>query len=166
MKKNKYAYRWKRRKLGLCDCGRKPLKERRLCSVCRKANDLRRQGYLKEGHCYCSRPIDVLGFKKCSICRKQTNKRNRVIKLEVIKAYGGKCQCPGGCTVVNPDWLSMDHIKGGGIAHRKRLKVIGLDFYRWLKKNKFPKRGFRLLCYNCNLSRGHLGQCPHERGEK
>jgi hypothetical protein len=99
------------------------------------------------------------------MCRSQTNKRNRELKLEVIKEYGGKCKCPGNCSVTNPNWLSMDHIYGGGIRHRKELKVIGLDFYRWLKKKKFPKKNFRLLCYNCNLSRGHLGFCPHERGE-
>ncbi|MDA4129163.1 MAG: hypothetical protein OK457_00175 [Thaumarchaeota archaeon] len=161
-KKNEYKYRYNRRKLGLCDCGRKPLKNLRLCKVCREANALRRKEYLKKGLCYCSRPIDVQGFKKCSICRKQTNIKNRQIKLEVVKEYGGKCQCPGGCDVTNPDWLSMDHINGGGVAHRKELKVIGLDFYRWLKKHKFPKKNFRLLCYNCNLSRGHLGRCPHE----
>jgi hypothetical protein len=83
--------------------------------------------------------------------------------MEVIKEYGGKCKCPGGCPVTEPDWLSVDHVFGGGVAHRKELKLIGLDFYRWLKKQGFPKKRFRLLCYNCNLSRGHLGKCPHER---
>lgn len=124
-----------------------------------------RARYKREGRCSCSREVDVKGFKKCSICRAQVNKKNRQIKFEVIAAYGGKCACPGGCSVTEPDWLSMDHIFGGGVAHRKRLKVIGLDFYRWLKKQGFPKDKFRLLCYNCNLSRGHLGQCPHERGK-
>lgn len=158
--------RQRHKKNGLCGCGRKPKKGFKTCRYCRGRDNCKRKAYLKEGRCICSREIDDPKFKKCSICRSQTNKRNRVIKLEIIKAYGGKCQCPGGCDVVNPDWLSMDHIKGGGIKHRRELKVIGLDFYRWLKKSNFPKRGFRLLCYNCNLSRGHLGQCPHERGVK
>jgi len=121
-----------------------------------------RARYRREGRCICSRKIDVRGFKKCSICRVQTNKKNRIIKLEVIKAYGGKCTCPGGCLITEPDWLTIDHTFGGGVAHRKQLKVIGMDFYRWLKKQGFPKKKFRLLCYNCNLSRGHLGKCPHE----
>lgn len=159
---SKYPWREKRREKGLCDCGRKPKFGRKTCRVCRAQSNKQRRRYRREGRCICSREIDVGGFKKCSICRSQTNKRNRKIKLEVIKEYGGRCQCPGGCDVTEPDWLSMDHIKGGGVAHRKQLKVIGLDFYRWLKKKRFPKRNFRLLCYNCNLSRGHKGRCPHE----
>ena len=149
-------------KLGLCNCGRRLNSNFKTCKVCRKRVRNQRKKYLKLGRCICSRIIDVIGFKKCSICRSQTNRKNRAIKLEVISAYGGRCRCPGGCDVTNPDWLSMDHIKGGGVAHRRELKVIGLDFYRWLKKQGFPKKGFRLLCYNCNLSRGHLGRCPHE----
>lgn len=150
------------RESGLCNCGRKPKKGLKTCRVCRKQSDNQRRGYFKKGLCVCSRKIDVAGFKKCSVCRSQCNKRNRAIKLEVIQEYGGRCQCPGGCDVTEPDWLSIDHIKGGGVKHRKELKAIGLDFYRWLKKMGFPKKEFRLLCYNCNLSRGHRGRCPHE----
>ncbi len=86
------------------------------------------------------------------------------MKLDVIKAYGGKCKCPGGCSVTEIDWLTIDHIDGGGIRHRKELKMLGQSFYRWLRDHGFPKKEFRLLCYNCNMSRGHLGKCPHERG--
>jgi len=149
---------------GLCGCGRKPKRSLKTCSVCRETNDKKRANYRKQGLCICSRPINVKGFKKCSICRSRTNAKNRAIKLEVIAAYGSKCDCPGGCDIAEPDWLSVDHIEGSGVQHRKQLKVIGLDFYRWLKKKGFPKKKFRLLCYNCNLSRGHKGMCPHERG--
>jgi hypothetical protein len=150
------------KKAGLCGCGREPKPGLKTCKVCRERNDKKRQKYIKKGLCYCSKPIDVPGFKRCLKCRKAISAKNREIKIEVIKEYGGKCQCPGGCDVTEPDWLSMDHIFGGGVAHRKELKLIGLDFYRWLKKKGFPKKGFRLLCYNCNLSRGHKGRCPHE----
>ena len=121
------------KKAGLCGCGRKPKRGLKTCQTCRQRDDKKRQEYIKAGKCVCSREIDVLGFKKCSICRSQTNKKNRIIKLEVIEAYGGRCACPGGCDVTEPDWLSMDHVFGGGVKHRKQLKVIGLDFYRWLK---------------------------------
>jgi hypothetical protein len=91
------------------------------------------------------------------------NAVNRKLKEEVIAAYGGKCMCPGGCDVIEIDWLSIDHVHGGGVQHRRNLKLIGRDFYRWLKDHGFPKKQFRAMCYNCNLSRGHLGKCPHER---
>ena len=41
----------------------------------------------------------------------------------------------------------------------------GLQFYRWLKKNKYPK-AFRVLCHNCNVSYGLYGYCPHTSPSK
>jgi hypothetical protein len=57
------------------------------------------------------------------------------------------------------EFLSIDHVDGGGYQHRKQLKDDGL--YRWLKRNKYPT-GFQVLCMNCNVAKGHFGQCPHE----
>ena len=145
---DKSKYRVANKKNGLCGCGREPKLGLKTCQVCRDFNDQKRVRYRKEGRCICSREVDDRNFKKCSICRSRANAKNRAIKLEVIKEYGGRCMCPGGCDVTEPDWLSMDHVKGGGVKHRQQLKVIGLDFYRWLKKKGFPKKGFRLLCYN------------------
>ena len=45
------------------------------------------------------------------------------------------------------DVLTIDHIKGGGTKHRKKIK--GEKITVWLKKNNFPK-GFQTLCFNCN----------------
>ena len=158
--------RRRNRKKKLCGCGRKPRSGLKTCKVCREQNRKKRYEYKRKGLCYCSKPIDVYGFKRCSKCRAVVNASNRKLKLELIAAYGGKCQCPGGCDIVEPDWLSVDHKKGGGVQHRRQLKLIGRDFYRWLKDRGFPKKDFRIMCYNCNLSRGHLGLCPHERGIK
>lgn len=80
------------------------------------------------------------------------------VKFAVIEAYGGKCMC---CGEPNWEFLSMDHIGGGGNLHRKKTGLKGVDFYRWLRRNKFPKTDYQLLCYNCNLSLGFLGYCPH-----
>jgi hypothetical protein len=33
--------------------------------------------------------------------------------------------------------LSIDHIKGGGSQHRKKIGS-GCSFYYWLKRNRFP----------------------------
>lgn len=156
----------KRRKSNLCACGQDNRPGFKTCEHCKKRNSKQRADYLASGRCYCSRKCDVPGSPRCSVCRQQSRLINRRLKLEVITAYGGKCACPGGCSITNPDWLSVDHIKGGGVQQRRKLRLIGMDFYRWLKKHKFPKEDYRLLCYNCNLSRGHLGRCPHEVGEK
>lgn len=83
------------------------------------------------------------------------------IKLEMIKAYGGKCEC---CGEKNPEFLSIDHIDGGGNQHRKKIKG-GCNFYYMLKKYNWPKDKYRLLCLNCNCSYGYYGYCPHQKIE-
>lgn len=72
-------------------------------------------------------------------------KRKGYIKLkkEIVSAYGGCCVL---CKEKEWKFLSIDHINGGGCKH---IKEVG-DFYYWLKRNNFPKDGFRLLCFNCN----------------
>jgi hypothetical protein len=32
-----------------------------------------------------------------------------------------------------------------------------------LKRRGYPQEGYTILCFNCNLSRGFFGYCPHER---
>lgn len=46
-------------------------------------------------------------------------------------------------------------------AHLNRC-FGGHKFYVHLKKIGFPKDRYRLLCYNCNMSRGRYGYCPHQ----
>lgn len=86
-------------------------------------------------------------------------KRRRKLREEVLLAYspdGPKYAC---CGIAVFEFLVMDHIDGGGNRH---IKEIGCEIYSWLKKNGFPA-GFRVLCDNCNSSRGRYGYCPHER---
>jgi hypothetical protein len=90
----------------------------------------------------------------------------RNLKVEVLSHYSNGspyCEC---CKEKHIEFLSIDHINGGG---RKHLREIGLEsggwrFYQWLKKNSYPQ-GFRVLCYNCNQALGHLGYCPHKKSE-
>jgi hypothetical protein len=93
--------------------------------------------------------------------REHARRWGRKLKAEVIAAYGGKCVC---CGITEFAFLTIDHIHGGGEAHRRKVGM-GKNFYRWLKRNGFPQEEFRLLCFNCNCARGHLGYCPHERKE-
>jgi len=80
------------------------------------------------------------------------------VRKECLDAYGGICAC---CGEKNLEFLTIDHIDGGGHQHRLRVG-IGNHFYEWLKRNNFPS-GYRVLCYNCNCSLGHYGYCPHEK---
>jgi hypothetical protein len=57
--------------------------------------------------------------------------------------------------------LSIDHVNGGGTEQR-RTGMKGSIFYRWLKKEGYP-RGYQVLCHNCNQAKGFYGECPHQR---
>ncbi len=82
------------------------------------------------------------------------------LKLETFNAYGGPiCVC---CGEEHIEFLSIDHINGRKDEPKDERKKSGNNLYRWLKNNDYPT-GFRVLCMNCNFSRGHAGYCPHER---
>ena len=76
------------------------------------------------------------------------------LRQQVLQAYGGKCAC---CNEAAHQFLTIDHIDGGGRQHRKQVH----NFYRWLRMNNFLP-GFQVLCYNCNCCKGAYGSCVHE----
>ena len=88
------------------------------------------------------------------------NKRHgrQLAKIAVFEAYGGAvCAC---CGEKHLEFLSIDHINGGGTEHRRNIWK-GSGFYSWLKQQGYPL-GFRVLCFNCNLALGFFGYCPHQ----
>lgn len=168
--------RTKWRAKGLCvDCGKPPLNpgSRRCRKHATTENERRKERHhrkLKKGICpNCTNALEP-GFKKCLSClnkmRAKATSRNlvtarwrRALHLEVIQAYGGACEC---CGEKEPLFLEIDHIHGGGSAHRKTVKG-GTGMYSWLKKQGFPKGEYRLLCGNCNYGRfRNKGTCPHQ----
>lgn len=100
----------------------------------------------------------------CRRCRDEENARSRLERLDLrnaaLQAYGNECYC---CGERRKEFLGIDHVKGGGTKHRAKLRLAGAQFYRWLKKKKYPKKKFRVACHNCNLSVGFYGYCPHKR---
>ena len=80
--------------------------------------------------------------------------RNQQLRLNAFSSYGAQCSC---CFEYRYEFLTIDHIEGGGSEHRKKVHNI----YEWLRANGYPK-GFRTLCYNCNGSLGLYGTCPHK----
>ncbi len=78
-------------------------------------------------------------------------------KRLVFEHYGEVCAC---CGESIKEFLTIDHINGGGTKHRKK---DGRKICVWLFKNNFPK-GFQTLCFNCNWGK-HIngGICPHKQ---
>jgi len=108
--------------------------------------------------------------KTRAICKESPTVKARAYELHrvrfqkakdaVFAAYGGYvCACCGEDT---PEFMTLDHIDGGGIAHR-RVLGRGYSFYVRLAEQGFPP-GLRVLCYNCNCGR-RTGACPHELGK-
>ena len=109
----------------------------------------------------CGAPCGRL--KYCSSdCRPGSREYRQRIRDEFYQAYGGKCQCPGGCDVTEPRFMSLDHIGGGGDRHRKLTGKSGWQMYQMLRELGWPTDKYRMLCLNCNLSAGFYGRCPHE----
>jgi len=92
----------------------------------------------------------------------RSRKKRFVLKLEVLSHYSEQGEAICACCGENEiEFLSIDHINGGGLKERKKIGRSGWSFYLWLKSNNFPE-GYRVLCHNCNQSYGQFGYCPHE----
>ena len=138
----------------------------------------RRKRLNAEGLCgRCGGARDVPSRKECSRCRKKLARLYRdryqgkriashrvaqqALKREVFSKYGGAhCAC---CPESHMEFLSVDHIDGNGAAHRRAAFGHNSgNLYQLLKREGYPP-GYRVLCMNCNWSRGRYGYCPHEK---
>ena len=95
--------------------------------------------------------------------RETWNARNKRyidgLRDKAFTAYGGyECSC---CGELHREFLTIDHVGGGGAAHRREIGRAPYALFLWMKRNGYPD-GFRVLCMNCNFSLGIHGYCPHE----
>lgn len=95
--------------------------------------------------------------------REKRLKRNREYRAEirdkVFAAYGRKCAC---CGETRWQFLAIDHVNGGGSAHRRQQGLsTPTQLRKLIIKQGFPKT-YQLLCHNCNMAKGFYGRCPHE----
>lgn len=113
---------------------------------------------------HCGQHAPVATEILCLDCKEKNQQRGlenrQKNKMTIISHYGGQCSC---CGEIRMEFLTIDHIDGGGHKHRSLLKERGTTFYRWVIKNKFPS-GFQVLCLNCNMGRYlNGGICPHQQ---
>lgn len=96
--------------------------------------------------------------------RRSIESRQRA-RMQVLSHYSNgllKCSCAN-CVETIVEFLTLDHIEGGGAKHKKSIGGSAA-IWGWLIRNGYPE-GFRVLCMNCNFSLGRVGYCPHDRGE-
>ena len=95
----------------------------------------------------CNMSSGLYGYCPHKIQTEWNINRGRKLKSDMIKAYGGKCVL---CGETHSEFLTIDHINGGGTEHKRSLGIT--DIYPWLRRQGWPKNGYRLLCANCNCS--------------
>lgn len=154
------------RSKGLCRCGANPVHGRISCQACNASSKIKSEKRKQRGVCKTCASPSLPGLTYCEVHQRRMRERMKKQSAEyrslVFDHYGRKCECCGETII---EFLTIDHVDGGGTKHRKTLGgKSGTWFYRWLVKQGFPK-GYRTLCYNCNCGRHHRGDgvCPHER---
>ena len=138
------------------------------CNTSKNINQFSRNGKYRHSRCKsCSKIYaHVYQEKNKERLRIYHRDKGRDLRRLVLQKYGDKCVC---CNESTPEFLSIDHINGGGNKHRQSLGKNGTkggSFYLWLRRNNFPKEGFQLLCHNCNFAKGHYSMCPHARSSE
>lgn len=155
----------------LCRGGCGKLSKYAYCSACKKKRERESnlEGYLarkqrardekfKRGLCMYCNVRRRKSKRYCEACLQklaaQMQRDRQKIRSETIRHYGGICEC---CGEDRLEFLTLDHVNGGGNAHRRALKASGTNLYRKLKNLGWPA-GFRVLCWNCNCAIGLYSQ--------
>jgi hypothetical protein len=82
------------------------------------------------------------------------------LRHAIIVALGGECsRCH---KVRDPALLNVDHVHGGGNAHRRHVGTSGPKYYKALLR-LIRARALRLLCANCDKKVEYL---KRTRGRK
>lgn len=84
---------------------------------------------------------DKINEKTCECHRKRRTKN----RLKVIEHYSNGTMKCAKCDWSDVRALTIDHINGGGLRHRREIGTSHLS--DWLVKNNFPD-GFQVLCMN------------------
>lgn len=84
--------------------------------------------------------------------------KDRADKRKAVELYGNVCVC---CGITGLEFLTFDHVGGWGAEHRS-ADSSATSIVKWIRRRGWvidPR--LRLLCWNCNCSRGIFGFCPH-----
>ena len=153
-------YEKTRKKNGFCPrCGGQ--RSNKSFSYCEACREYKRDYYKRNRTKELTRRRKEYESDRAKYAAQAVKQRVRRRRL-VFDAYGGsKCSC---CGEKEELFLSIDHIEGGGVQHRKSIGAgSSTSLYNWLIKNRFPD-GFQVLCMNCNHGKfRNGGVCPHKQ---
>jgi hypothetical protein len=88
----------------------------------------------KNGHALTAAVVVYWGSRRphCRTCQNLASLAyHRRLREEAIHHYGGACAC---CGETELAFLAIDHIEGGGQAHRQAIGWGGSNLYGWLHR--------------------------------
>jgi hypothetical protein len=122
-----------------------------------------REQVIAAGLCAWCRGPKERGIQMCNSCAQKTTTARMAFKErcreKVFAHYGERCAC---CGETERAFLVVDHIGGGGHAHRQAESYASANIYGYLVKTGLPP-DFRILCSNCNHATKDGKPCPHQR---
>lgn len=136
----------------------------RVCPICR---DKMRETHRKQtdnGLCsHCRKELSRDGKKLCIACAENGVIQAQYNKSIMLKEYGSICICCGEEDIRS---LTIDHINNDDMDERRAVdggRNKSFSIYNHLKKLGWPKDGYQILCYNCNMGKANnKGTCPHK----
>ena len=81
-------------------------------------------------------------------------KWSKIWRAKVVAHYSNNTNKCMKCGISVAEFLTIDHINGGGREHRKQHRG---QICRWLISHNFPS-GYQILCFNCNCVKGFFGE--------
>lgn len=146
------------------------------CKRCKKTKEASRRGLDSEAHNQRKRELRAANVEKVRAQAKAHREHNRPqilqknrgyylanaasfkeaarayqlqTKVEVLSHYSsGSPRCRA-CGESDLRFLALDHLNGGGKAHKREIGGSGGYVYLWARKNGYPPI-FQVLCHNCN----------------
>jgi len=162
------AARSKAKAANLCvNCRTRSLVSKALCKICLEKSAVRNQktavANAENRRCGdCKGPRDS-NRQLCANCakirRKQSKARCRILRAQVLNAFGRVCNC---CGEPEERFLTLDHVNNDGFKERDKRSTDKI-----YQRSLLPEyQGeYQILCWNCNMGKAHNnGICPHVRG--
>jgi hypothetical protein len=102
-------------------------------------------------------------YKHQDVLMEKAKNGHKNTKLEVFTRYSNGTPTCKQCGFSDLRALSIDHINGGGLKHRRLLGISGgSGFYHWLKRNNYPE-GYQVLCMNCQYIKKETNKECYEK---
>lgn len=127
-----------------------------ICKAC--VSSRQREARIADPDAYEVRLADMKTYAKRPDVVAKRIEKGRADKRRAVELYGNRCAC---CGITGLEFLTFDHIGGWGAEHRSADSTAG-QIVNWIRRRGWiidPR--LRLLCWNCNCSRGIFGFCPH-----